>query len=720
MRLLLISALMVLIGSLHAIKVITGYDDQQLRANKATTELDQKLAAILAQIEPKQTAASRTVKLASTAGKKSFVDSKFLSPWNGGSDRTFAQSKAATVTLKAYKRLKTSTKNLARGDYVNLPSEYCSSEEQISCDAYNPYRTFDGICNNLLYPTYGKTQSTYKRLLPPAYNDGVSSPRLSSVIDGEYLPNARRVALVVHQPYKQFSEWTQFFLWFGQNIAHDLTMFLGASTYDGTPKQCACNSPDPDCFNIPIPYEDYHNQDQECITVVRSAAGLRDYDQCKAGPREQIDWQTSFLDASQIYGNSEAQARNIRLFKGGLLKYSMHPESNLHQLPRRSDSDCPSYEKRTEKCFQTTDPRAEDSNFLTGMHTLWIREHNRVAYELSYINPQWDDETLFQEARRIVIAEIQHIVYYDYLPNLVGPEIHQQYGLYPLATGYSYDYDSYVLPNVANEFAVAAMRVNHALVPFEIQKATSYFELFHTRTTNYYIHNSTLSFYYPDAPIRGSIVQPAYYMSPQVNYDINNYLFDGIFPDSRRFSLPALNIQRGRDHGVASYNQYRRLCGLNYAYSFEDLDNVAPYIIERLKEVYASVDDIDLWTGLVSEYPVRAGVVGPTAACIIAKQFSDLKRGDRFYYENGGDEYTRFTPAQLKEIRRSLIARILCDNLDISFIQFWPFLVANYEDNKIVDCEKIPRLDLTAWKDNYGQAPSYGPSSGYGAKSYKK
>lgn len=92
------------------------------------------------------------------------------------------------------------------------------------------------------------------------------------------------------------------------------------------------------------------------------------------------------------------------------------------------------------------------------MHTIFTREHNRLAEELSYLNPYWDDERIFQESRKIVGAMLQHITYNEWLPLILGKDVMYQNDLLPLPTGFYGGYDKTINPTSANVFATAALR----------------------------------------------------------------------------------------------------------------------------------------------------------------------------------------------------------------------------------------------------------------------
>lgn len=101
---------------------------------------------------------------------------------------------------------------------------------------------------------------------------------------------------------------------------------------------------------------------------------------------------------------------------------------------------------------------------LVVLHTIFMREHNRVARELYELNPHWNDDKLFFEARRIVTAELQVITYKEFLPAVLGELTMEEFDIALNYDGYSYDYDQRLDPSVTNEFASAAFRFGHSAV----------------------------------------------------------------------------------------------------------------------------------------------------------------------------------------------------------------------------------------------------------------
>lgn len=83
---------------------------------------------------------------------------------------------------------------------------------------------------------------------------------------------------------------------------------------------------------------------------------------------------------------------------------------------------------------------------------------------LAQLNPRWSDELLFYEARRIVIAKLQHVIYKEWLPIVIGSERMIRFGLHLTEDGYSIDFNPEVNPRITSEFSTAAMRFGHSTV----------------------------------------------------------------------------------------------------------------------------------------------------------------------------------------------------------------------------------------------------------------
>ena len=161
----------------------------------------------------------------------------------------------------------------------------------------------------------------------------------------------------------------------------------------------------------------------------------------------------------------------------------------------------------------------------------------------------------------------------------------------------------------------------------------------------------------------GLATQPRQKFDNIFSEEVTNHLFQAK-NHSFGMDLVALNVQRGRDHGLPGYNAFRELCGLKRVSEFSYLKDLIPeMIVERLELIYDHVDDVDLFIGGVSETPAPGGLLGPTFRCIVGDQFARLQHGDRFYYDSASNP-GKFTEEQLVEVRKASLARIHCDNGD--------------------------------------------------------
>ncbi|XP_043527129.1 uncharacterized protein LOC122537740 [Frieseomelitta varia] len=575
------------------------------------------------------------------------------------------------------------------------------------CDPTSPYRTLSGHCNNLRNPNLGKSLTTFARLLPPVYEDGVSKPRSTSVT-GIPLPNPRVISTVIHPDISNLhNRYTLMVMQFAQFLDHDLTMTpIHKGFAESIPSCRPCDSPrtvHPECNPFPVPPGDHYyptvnvtSGARMCFPSMRSLPG-----QQHLGPREQINQNTGFLDGSVIYGENTCICNILRGFNGRM---------NITQNPHRGGKDLlpqspthPECKAKSGYCFIGGDGRASEQPALTVMHTMWIREHNRIVESLRQLNPHWDGEKLFQQSRRIISGMLQHITYNEFLPRILGWNAVTLYGLKLLPQGYYKEYSPTCNPSVLTEFATAAYRIGHSLLRPHLPRMDRNYQSMEPSILlrdGFFDPDMLYQKSMMDEMMRGLMATPMETLDQFITGEVTNHLFEIRGIPYSGVDLIALNIHRARDHGIPSYNNYRALCNLKRATTFEDLSReMAPEVIARMKRIYASVDDIDLFPGGMSERPLQGGLVGPTFACIIAIQFRQSRKCDRFWYETD-DPNIRFTEHQLAEIRKSTLSKVMCENMDEhNEMQRAAFDLPSNFLNPRVPCSSMPQMDLSAWRE---------------------
>jgi peroxidase len=490
--------------------------------------------------------------------------------------------------------------------------------------------TIDGTGNNLHHPEWGSTDIELLRLAEADYADG-------NMPAGADRPSARAIsnAVVAAAPEGTLNNrnLTDIVWLWGQFIDHDLDITEGAHPAEP--------------FNIPVPagdvFFDPFNTGTQVIHLNRSEWVL-DQD----GVRQQINQITAWLDGSVVYGSDVTRAMELRTLSDGKLKTSTGDllPFNTAGLPNAPSPDVPTF-------FLAGDVRANENAALSAMHTLWVREHNRLAEEIAANDPSLSDEEIYQEARAIVRAELQVITYNEFLPALLGAGALSPY------RGYKPE----VNPGIANEFSTAAYRLGHSLLSPTLLRLDADGIVAPEGNLNlqdaFFRPNEVID-HGIDSILRGATVQLAQELDNQIVDDVRNFLFGP--PGAGGFDLASLNIQRGRDHGLSSYNDTREALGLGRVTDFDQISSDSN-VVANLMSVYDSVDDIDLWVGGLAEDHVYGSSVGETFQTIIADQFERIRDGDRFWYQN------LYRGERLAELESTTLANVIQRNTGISGLQ---------------------------------------------------
>ncbi|XP_075162195.1 peroxidasin [Haematobia irritans] len=576
---------------------------------------------------------------------------------------------------------------------------------------HSKYRSIDGTCNNLLHPTWGSSLTAFRRLAKPIYENGFSLPigwTKEKLYAGFEKPSSRLVStsLIATKEITPDERITHMVMQWGQFLDHDLDHAIpsvSSESWDGVDCKKTCEFAPP-CYPIEVPPNDPRISNRRCIDLVRSSSicgsGMTSVFFDTIQHREQINQLTSYIDASQVYGYTEAFANELRnvTTDDGLLRVGIHFPNQREMLPFAAPQDGMDCRRNLDEnqmnCFVSGDIRVNEQVGLLAMHTVWMREHNRIATALKDINPQWDGDTLYHETRKIVGAQMQHITYKHWLPLVIGESGMQMLGEYK-------GYNSSMNPTIANEFATVALRFGHTIINPILARLNSSFEPI--PQGHLQLHKA---FFAPwrlvyeggvDPLMRGMFATAAKLKLPgqNLNTELTEKLFQTVHAVA--LDLAAINIQRGRDHGIPGYNVYRKLCNLTEAQTFDDLAKEISDkdVRDKLKELYGHPDNIDVWVGGVLEDQVEGGKVGPLFQCLLVEQFRRLRDGDRFYYENP----SVFLPQQLEQIKQANLGRVLCDTGDkIEEVTDNVFILAKHQGG-YKKCEDIPGINLYFWQD---------------------
>lgn len=512
--------------------------------------------------------------------------------------------------------------------------DWCPAPPQDTSKDLSTYevRVVDGSGNNLQNPDWGEAGNQFIRLTPAKYDysDGEETP---------VEPRANYRALsndVIKQGpdvAPNSAGLSDLFTFFGQFIDHDIDIALEGSE-EGP--------------HIVGPMDDDNPNFRGVELGIERSTHIDGTGTGASNPSQHANAITSFIDASNVYGSDDATLASLK-----------DPNKPWLLATNDMDEDLLPTEPGPRGQFLAGDIRAGENSALTSIHTIWALEHNRLANELKDKHPAWTDDEVFNAAKITVEALMQHIVFKEWLPLLVGAENIPEYQ----------GYDETVDPTISHEFASAAFRLGHSLLSSQIKRldenensnGTSDDDLMLAQMFfNAAILKQAGSV---DTLVRGLASQTAQELDQHLVEDVRSLLFPG--PDGIQVrDLSVLNNLRGLDHGIGTLNEVREALGLQKYSSFFDLTGDQA-LADALAEHYASVDDVDLWIGGLIEEHVEGSQLGETFQYIVLDQFMRLRDGDRFYYEERLEDH----PELLNLVEETSFSDIIKRTTDIKYLQ---------------------------------------------------
>jgi len=489
------------------------------------------------------------------------------------------------------------------------------------------WRSPDGSFNSLGHPRMGMAGSRFGRNFPlpecvPDSGDDLLDPS-PRVISRELL--ARRTFIPATTLNLLAAAWIQFEThnWFSH----------------GLPKRG-------DEFKIPLhPDDDWPDRVDGCMQIRRT---LKD-----ETPRE--TWlgatptfrnnNSHWWDAGQIYGSSHSRQAEIRSHTDG--KITIGPDGMLPEDPKHPGADLTGF----------------NDNWWVGLsllHNLFAREHNALCDALKARYPAWCDEELFQRARLINAALIAKIHTIEWTPGILAhPAL--KFSMRANWSGVPYRVMRFVLgKNSEAAYGIPGSPTDQHSAPYAMtEEFTSVYRLHPLIPDEMDVRRLDRGEQVRCELVNMQGVSTRVFME---DHGFTNLLYSfgtnhpgairlHNFPNFlRRFEkvdqplldVAAIDIMRDRERGVPRYNRFRELVGKRRVGTFEEITSI-PGAAAKMREIYKSVDRVDLLVGLLAEDLPEGFGFSDTAFRIFILMASRRLKSDRFFTDDYRPEvYTQF------------------------------------------------------------------------------